>query len=276
VSISRDYWIYFDITQKSSKNSEFWEKVARIGTFCSSKFLRLALQQTRRIKWVSTFVARNHPLTGAVTSCRHLQVHGRPHCNTLQHLAVLVGAAGAWEHVGGKLKVWTSLFPLKVDIHSFDIYNIGNSVYSFHHQASCMTKKEEWKAHTSTGLVTFANEQHILNFDWCCFWYFVRNSLVALPESLFAQTFFRFEISIYWHFLCGRPLSLTTALFPSLQTRLLRLVVAIPLVYWSHMCACVYVLLHVRSKTLKTPRAMMWKMFINNQNARKPPVTIGT
>jgi len=38
VSISRDYWIYFDIIWKSSKDSEFWEKVPRIGTFSSSKF----------------------------------------------------------------------------------------------------------------------------------------------------------------------------------------------------------------------------------------------
>jgi len=38
VSISRDYWIYFDITWKRSKNSEFWEKVPRIGTCLSGKF----------------------------------------------------------------------------------------------------------------------------------------------------------------------------------------------------------------------------------------------
>jgi len=35
---SRDYWIYFDITWKRSKNSEFWEKVPRIGTCLSGKF----------------------------------------------------------------------------------------------------------------------------------------------------------------------------------------------------------------------------------------------
>ena len=38
VSISRDYWICFEITWKSSKNTEFWEKVPRIETFFSSKF----------------------------------------------------------------------------------------------------------------------------------------------------------------------------------------------------------------------------------------------
>jgi len=41
VSISRETginWIYFHLTWKSSKNSEFWEKVPRIETFFSSKF----------------------------------------------------------------------------------------------------------------------------------------------------------------------------------------------------------------------------------------------
>ena len=50
MSISRDYWIYIDITWKISKNSEFWKKVAQIKTFAQANLvLRSALQQTRRI-----------------------------------------------------------------------------------------------------------------------------------------------------------------------------------------------------------------------------------
>ena len=41
------------------------------------------------------------------------------------------------------------------------------------------------------------------------------------------------------------------------------------------VCVCVAVCVHVRPRVcVYVP--LMWKMFINNQNARKPPVTIGT
>ena len=52
--------------------------------------------------------------------------------------------------------------------------------------------------------------------DWCCFYYFVRNSLAGLCD----WTFFRFEISVCWHFsprilcVCAMPLSLTKAFLP--------------------------------------------------------------
>ena len=47
-------------------------------------------------------------------------------------------------------------------------------------------------------------------------------------------------------FVCARLLSLTTAFLPPLPTRLLCLVVVIPLVCWSYMCACVCVPLCMR------------------------------
>jgi len=47
--------------------------------------------------------------------------------------------------------------------------------------------------------------------DWCCFYYAIRNSLVALLEALFARFFWRFEISVCWNFffVCARHLPLT-------------------------------------------------------------------
>jgi len=38
-----------------------------------------------------------------------------------------------------------------------------------------------------------------LKIDWCCFYYFVTNSLVALLETLSARIFLRSEISICWN-----------------------------------------------------------------------------
>jgi len=38
------------------------------------------------------------------------------------------------------------------------------------------------------------------SFDWCCFYYFIRNSLVALLEALFARIFCRSEVLVYYHF----------------------------------------------------------------------------
>ena len=91
--------------------------------------------------------------------------------------------------------------------------------------------------------------------DWCDFYYFVRNGLVALLEALCARIlFFRFvNTSFVWQFfflfcVCARPLSLTKALLPPLSTRLLCLVVATPLVCWLYMCVCVCVPLYVHTK----------------------------
>ena len=84
------------LLEKVPRTQNFEKKLQESGLFAQANlFLRSALEQTRRIKWVCPFVAGNHPLTGAVTICRHLRVHGRPHYNTLQHFAMLVGTAGA-------------------------------------------------------------------------------------------------------------------------------------------------------------------------------------
>ena len=52
------------------------------------------------------------------------------------------------------------------------------------------------------------------SIDWFRFYFFVRNSLVALLEALFDRILFRFEISFCWHCLCARVLSLTNAFLP--------------------------------------------------------------
>ena len=89
----------------------------------------------------------------------------------------------------------------------------------------------------------------ISRFDWWCFCYFVRNSLAVLLEALRAQhLFLDSRYRFFWHFffpfpfcVCARPLSLTKAFLPLLPTRLLCLVVAIPLasVLVIHVCLCV-------------------------------------
>jgi len=45
-------------------------------------------------------------------------------------------------------------------------------------------------------------------FDWCCFYYFARNSLVAFLEALCACIFFLrcVNIGFSWFFFCARPL----------------------------------------------------------------------
>ena len=55
---------------------------------------------------------------------------------------------------------------------------------------------------------------------------------------------------IIFHFLCARPLSPTLTFLPPLPTRLLCQVVAICLVCWSYMCACVCVPLYVRLESV--------------------------
>jgi len=85
------------------------------------------------------------------------------------------------------------------------------------------------------------------NFDWGCFYYFVRNSLVALLEALCARIFFFRFVNIgfvlTFFFFCVCKVS-NKAFLPPLPTRLLCLVVAIPLVCWLYMCACVCVPLY--------------------------------
>ena len=113
-------------------------------------------------------------------------------------------------------------------------------------------------------------------FDWCCFYYFVRNSIVTLLKALCAEIFsFRFAnigfVSEFFFFcVCECKVSHKAFLAP-LSTRLLCLVVFIPLVCRLYMCACVCVPLYVRvkmcrwsdkylaniSKTVTTSRAVL-------------------
>jgi len=89
-------------------------------------------------------------------------------------------------------------------------------------------------------------------FDWCCFDYFVTNSLVALLEALCAPIFSLdswmsvfFDIS--FSFFCVCKVS-NKAFLLLLSTRLLCLVLANPRVRWLYMCACVCVPLYVHVK----------------------------
>jgi len=90
----------------------------------------------------------------------------------------------------------------------------------------------------------FSVSWHII--DWCCYYYLVRNSLLALLEALRARIFSLDSwISVFSDifFLCVCKVA-NKAFLPPLSTRLLCLVVAIPLVCWLYMCACVCVPLY--------------------------------
>jgi len=134
----------------------------------------------------------------------------------------------------------------------------------------------------------------ILDFeliDVACITFFIRKSLVASLKALCARIlFFRFvhivffchlnsfspSFSLFFLFcVCARPLSLTKAFLPPLTTRLLCLVVAIPLVLWLFMCVgvCVHGKMcrysdkcsaNIR-KTVTTSRAVItWKTEIDD------------
>jgi len=91
--------------------------------------------------------------------------------------------------------------------------------------------------------------------DWCCFYFFVINGLVALLEAQCVRIFSLDSwISVFfWHFFsvifvfCFYKVFNKAFLLP-LWTRLLCLVVAIPLVYWLYMCGCVCASLYVHVK----------------------------
>jgi len=89
-------------------------------------------------------------------------------------------------------------------------------------------------------------------FDWCCFHYFVRNSLVALLEALCARICSldsRISVYVWLFFFCCCCCKVSNKAFlPPLLPRLLCLVVSIPLVRWLYMCACVCVPLYVHVK----------------------------
>ena len=136
------------------------------------------------------------------------------------------------------------------DIHVIDEFTLGINIY-------CHVR--DWhfppnfdfacRFYISLGMPS------LCQIDWCCFHYFVRKCLVALLEDLCARIlFFRF-VNIgfvltfsFLLFMCEQDLCLweSTCLLP-LSTRLLCLVVAIPLVCWVYMCAfvCVPLCVHV-------------------------------
>ena len=99
-----------------------------------------------------------------------------------------------------------------------------------------------WRFYISLGMPSLSQ------IDWYCFYYSVRKCPVALLEALCARI--RVCSDIFSPiFMCVQDLCLweKTCLLP-LSTRLLCLVVAIPLVCWLYMCACVCVPLCVHVK----------------------------
>ena len=86
-----------------------------------------------------------------------------------------------------------------------------------------------------------------VTIDWCCFYYFLRNSLVALLEALFARIFFRFEISVCWiFFFFARPVSYKTpssappdqAPVPGCRHSFCVLIIHVCLCVRAYICAC--------------------------------------
>jgi len=77
--------------------------------------------------------------------------------------------------------------------------------------------------------------------DWCCFYYFVRNSLVALLEALCARIFSwdSWISGFSWHFFFGVCKVSNKAFLPPLLSRHRSLVVAISCVLIVHVCLCV-------------------------------------
>ena len=136
-----------------------------------------------------------------------------------------------------------------------------NAIEHFHHLFRTQTGKE-WGMSDETVasprqlgciLFSFCGPVAGAPIDWCCFYYLVRNSLVALLEALCARIFsFRFvNIGFVPEFLCVCVCVCKVsrkALLPPLSTRILCLVVSIPLVCWLYMCACVCVPLYVHVK----------------------------
>jgi len=76
--------------------------------------------------------------------------------------------------------------------------------------------------------------------DWCCFYHFARNSLVALLEALCPNFFFRFvNIGFFWHFfLCVCARSLTKPFFSPSQPGSYALLSPF---LWCADCTCVLV-----------------------------------
>ena len=110
---------------------------------------------------------------------------------------------------------------------------------------TCILNGIQFTKHFIEFVLVETNEVVRSLIDWCCFYYFVRNSLIALLEALCARIFFfRFvNIGFFWHFfLCAQGLLKIFSSAPLNQ------VVAIPLVCWLYMCACVCVPLYVHVK----------------------------
>jgi len=149
-----------------------------------------------------------------------------------------------WQTIACSYKAWQVLAPAPA------IQNIKSRLHACnaHHQPSV------WPANIAY-LQGEENEPHMSRFDWCCFYYFVKNSLVALLKALCARIsswdswisgFFRHFPILFW-FVCVQGLSIKAFLLP-LSTRLLCIVVVITFLCWLYVCACVCVPLYMRVK----------------------------
>jgi len=78
-------------------------------------------------------------------------------------------------------------------------------------------------------------------FDWCCFYYFLRNSLVALLEALFAHMIWLKNLSQFWWYLqtCRQHIRqhVPPTKSPLMTTRIWQITTNLPLqiAFWRHL-----------------------------------------
>jgi len=213
------------------------------------------------------------------THCNTLQ-HTATHCSTLQQTAAHFNTAKVRHQLGRNLLsvsecVWVNMFffgqggggPQKlfrILINCDLLLDIIRYYYGRRRSEISMTAKiSKKKFHGSPRtIIKGINEvpvtqKTVLGIDWCCLYHCVRNSLLGLLEALCARILWflrleniRFFLIFSSLFVCmlARPLSSIQAFLPSFSTRLLCLVVAISLVCWLYMCACVFAPLYVYVK----------------------------
>jgi len=75
----------------------------------------------------------------------------------------------------------------------------------------------EREVHAEIGINWFLDQEIPKGFDSCCFYYFLRNSLVALLEALFARIFLDLRYRCAENFIFFRPVSYKTPSSASLD-----------------------------------------------------------
>jgi len=115
-------------------------------------------------------------------------------------------------------------------------------------------------------------------FDWCCFYYFLRNSSVALLEALFARIFLdlRYQCADFFWFFFARPVSYKTpcsaspgqAPVPGCHHSSCVLIIHVCLCVRASICACenVQVKWQIFSKNKQDRDDVTCSIMIENRN----------